>query len=162
MHLPMHAAPQASVAFMTRASSTALVLLLFAFGCGSRTEPLTDEPATAVPDAGTPDAGEPNASGPSTFCNGTWAGTEICFGWVGASLAALKSEDTTCQQQGGAVVTTCPTEGQLGCCAFVREGVTSVNCWYCGDQSSWQAACATQYGGSWTPGSSNKSSTCGQ
>jgi hypothetical protein len=149
-----------SPAFVTHACSTTLALLVFALGCGSRTAPLTDEPASVLPDAGTLEADEPDATGPSTFCNGTWAGTQICFGSIGASLAVLKSDDAMCQQQGGAVVATCPTEGQLGCCAFVRQGVTSVNCWYCGEQSSWAAVCETQFGGSWTPGS-RESTNCG-
>lgn len=155
-HLGALVKPRA--ALVVRASSTTVVLLVFALGCGSRTDPLTDEPASPALDAGTLDAGEPDA--PSTFCNGTWAGTQICFGSIGASLAALMSDDTMCQQQGGAVVTTCPTEGQLGCCAFVRQGITGVNCWYCGAQSSWQAVCKTQYAGRWVSGSS-ESSSCG-
>lgn len=148
---PMATAAPGCVSRRAELPQRRMVLLV---ACGARTPLDSEEAAPSVSE-------EAGAAVPlSTFCDGTWAHSQICFGWIGTSPTASQSRDTMCQQQGGTVMTSCPAEGQLGCCAFVRQGLTAVNCWYCGDQSSWQAVCENQYVGSWTPGS-DESSDCG-
>jgi hypothetical protein len=59
-----------------------------------------------------------------------------------------------CAQQGGTLVDTCPTSGQLGCCTFSAGAIQATACYYCGTTSAaiYEQACSSQGSGMWTPG----------
>lgn len=83
----------------------------------------------------------------ASYCIFQRSGASRCAGWVGLS-------SSTCDAVQGAIVSSCPTSGMVGCCTVWPN---YKECWYCpSDPSALQSACQTLAGSQWTAGG-----TCG-
>jgi hypothetical protein len=83
----------------------------------------------------------------TSYCIFERSGVSRCAGW--ADLGT-----TACDAVHGAVVSSCPTSGMVGCCTVWPS---YKECWYCpADPSQLQSACQTLAGSQWTAGE-----TCG-
>ncbi len=93
-----------------------------------------------------------------TYCDLTVAGSEICSGYTNLTADQVKSVTDSCTQQGGKIVSSCPSANQSGCCSFTSSGYTVNACYYCPtDATTGKTACTAQSGATWTDGSA----TCG-
>jgi hypothetical protein len=96
-----------------------------------------------------------------TYCNYTLAGVQACIGWTNLSAQQTSSVTSECSSSFmGSIVSSCPSAGQVGCCQSTTSGYTQNICYYCGDASTYSAACTAVSGSTWTAGSGG-SSTCG-
>ena len=109
-------------------------------------------------DAGTSEAGSGSSSGGDSgsssggtpearYCVFQTSGAERCVGYGGLSTG-------DCNAVHGAIVSSCPSGGRVGCCGISPD---YQECWYCpSDPTPLQTACETIRPGLWTAGT-----TCG-
>jgi hypothetical protein len=98
-------------------------------------------------------SGTTSSAASSAFgCSLSLAGQQYCYAYSSLSGDQDKSERQACSNQGGSIVSSCPTDNLVGCCAVTSSGISAQNCYYFGTSSVDQTGC-TGAGGTWTDGS---------
>jgi hypothetical protein len=121
------------VALLTLGSA-ALLLSAFAGGCGG----------------GSSSGSGSSGGGPTGFgCNVSIAGSQFCYVFTNLTAQQVSSEQTTCTNMSGTVVTQCPAANRVGCCTVTQTGVTFDECFYFGTVMTDQQACTSAMG-TWT------------
>lgn len=107
-------------------------------------------------------SGSPGSTSSGVFCELTIATAQTCGGSTSYTASQQSQAKSACTQQGGTVVSSCPTSGLVGCCtAKVSGNISQETCTYLpgGDagsmvdagamQSSAKTGCENQ-GGTWS------------
>jgi hypothetical protein len=91
-------------------------------------------------------------AGSDYACSLSVAGQEYCYAYSNLTAESASSARTMCSNQGGKAVSSCPTDGLVGCCALTQSGVSYQSCYYFGTASADEMACSAA-NGKWTAGS---------
>lgn len=90
-----------------------LIAAIAAVGCGSSSSNNTG-----------------STGSPSTYCSASIATTQVCYGYTNLTSQQQSSVDQSCKSSlNGKVVSSCPTDGIIGCCTTKSSYNTEV-CYY--------------------------------
>jgi hypothetical protein len=96
-------------------------------------------------------SGNSPAASSAFGCSLSLAGQQYCYAYSGLSSDQDKSARQACPNLGGSIVSSCPTDNLVGCCAVTSSGISAQDCYYFGTSSTDQTAC-TAGGGTWSDG----------
>ncbi len=103
-------------------------------------------------------SGGGSSTPPGTYCDEMVGGSHICVGYTNLTADQANSLNNACTQGGGKTVSSCPSSGEVGCCAVTVSGYNENYCYYscpaAGGENIYQMACSSMGSGAmWTAGS---------